>query len=202
MKPKPTEFLSAMTPSFHDLLIQTLPRLRAQAMALTRNRAAADDLVHDAVTNALAAKDSFQPGTNFGAWMQRILRNRFISDVRRRRETVDVDEAPLGALATQAAQGDRLVLKELGRGLDRLSADQRQALLLVVVHGHSYEEVAEIMGCAVGTAKSHVFRARNQLHAFLTGDSPQDAPRVKRVARAAPRTAAAVDSLGERASAS
>lgn len=184
---------SLTTANFHDLLIQTLPRLRAQALALTRNRAAADDLVQDAVTNALAAKNSFQAGTNFGAWMQRILRNRFISDIRRRRETVDMDDAPLGALATQATQGDRLVLKELGNGLDKLSSDQRQALLLVVGNGHSYEEVAEIMGCAVGTAKSHVFRARNLLHAFLTGAGPEDAPRVRRAPRAAaaPRAARA-----------
>ena len=64
---------------FHDRLLATLPSLRVHAVALTRNRAAADDLVHDAVVNALAARDRFTPGTNFGAWMHRILYNRFIT---------------------------------------------------------------------------------------------------------------------------
>jgi len=64
---------------FHTDLIAMLPQLRIQALALARNRAAADDLVQDAAMNALAAQDSFTPGTNFRAWMYRILRNRFIS---------------------------------------------------------------------------------------------------------------------------
>ena len=75
--------LSARTPLspaaakvFHSQLVTILPKLRVQALALTRNRAAADDLVQDAVCNALSAQDSFIPGTNFAAWMHRILRNR------------------------------------------------------------------------------------------------------------------------------
>ena len=73
-----------MPNEFHSQLIPLLPRLRVQALALTRNRAAAEDLVQDAVANALAAQDSFTPGTNFAAWMHRILRNRFISTLRKR----------------------------------------------------------------------------------------------------------------------
>ena len=82
------------TPAFHDQVIAILPKLRVQALALTRNRASAEDLVQDAVCNALSASNSFIPGTNFAAWMHRILRNRFISNLRKRRDTTDIDDVP------------------------------------------------------------------------------------------------------------
>ena len=160
-----------MNPSFHDQVISILPKLRIQALALTRNRSAAEDLVQDAVCNALSAHASFIPGTNFPAWMHRILRNRFISNLRKRRDTTDIDDVPQSTFATEAAHEDRLALKELGRAMTRLPADQREALLMVVVHGMSYEARAETTGCAVGTAKSRVFRARRQLEAWLLGET-------------------------------
>lgn len=155
---------------FHDQVIALMPKLRTQAMALTRNRAAAEDLVQDAICNALAAQASFSEGTNFAAWMHRILRNRFISNIRKRRETSDIDDAPQSALATEAGHEDKLALKELAKAMDHLPADQREALVMVVVHGMSYDELAEITGCAVGTAKSRVFRARRQLESWLLGE--------------------------------
>ncbi len=155
---------------FHKLLVTTLPRLRVQALALTRNRSDADDLVQAAVTSALAAKDSFMPGTNFGAWMFRILRNRFISDVRRKRETTDIDDVPSSAFARPGAQEDSLVMRELRGHLGKLPAEQRTALVMVTVQGLSYEEVAAAMDCAVGTAKCRVFRARQTLQRWLTGE--------------------------------
>lgn len=160
-----------MSTSFHDQVISILPKLRIQALALTRNRSAAEDLVQDAVCNALSAHASFIPGTNFPAWMHRILRNRFISNLRKRRDTTDIDDVPQSAFATEAAHEDRLALKELGRAMTRLPADQREALLMVVVHGMSYEALAQATGCAVGTAKSRVFRARRQLEAWLLGET-------------------------------
>ena len=160
-----------MAPTFHDQVISILPKLRVQALALTRNRSAAEDLVQDAVCNALSASNSFVPGTNFPAWMHRILRNRFISNLRKRRDTTDIDDVPQSVFATEAAHEDRLALKELGRAMTRLPADQRQALLMAVVHGMSYEALAASTGCAVGTAKSRVFRARRQLEAWLLGET-------------------------------
>ncbi len=155
---------------FHQALIALLPKLRVQALALTRNRAAAEDLVQDAVANALAAQNSFTPGTNFAAWMHRILRNRFISTLRKQRETTDIEDLPSSAFAVSGAHEDRLILKELGVALNRLPSDQREALFMVVLQGLSYEEVAEATGCAVGTAKSRVFRARRQLQTWLMGE--------------------------------
>ncbi len=162
-----------MGSDFHDQVIAILPKLRVQALALTRNRAGAEDLVQDAVCNALSAQDSFIPGTNFAAWMHRILRNRFISNLRKRRDTTDIDDVPSSTFASEAPHEDRLALKELGKAMNRLPADQREALVMVVVHGMSYEALAEATGCAVGTAKSRVFRARRQLEAWLMGEQPK-----------------------------
>ncbi|MBU8545671.1 MULTISPECIES: sigma-70 family RNA polymerase sigma factor [Roseomonadaceae] len=164
-----------MPNEFHGQVIALLPRLRVQALALTRNRAAADDLVQDAVANALAAQNSFTPGTNFPAWMHRILRNRFISTLRKQRETTDIEDVPASAFAVSATHEDRLILKELGNAVNRLPADQREALFMVVLQGMSYEDVAEATGCAVGTAKSRVFRARRQLQTWLTGEESAEA---------------------------
>jgi RNA polymerase sigma-70 factor, ECF subfamily len=155
---------------FHDLLLRTLPRLRSQAAALTQNRAAAEDVVHDAVVNALAARASFTPGTNFRAWMHRILYNRFVSIARKQRGTGRIDDLPQAALAVGGGQEDRLVWRELRAALARLPVEQRTALLMVALQGMPYEEVAEAMACTVGTAKSRVFRARRQLRAWLMAE--------------------------------
>ncbi|NHN87252.1 sigma-70 family RNA polymerase sigma factor [Acetobacter conturbans] len=163
-----------MADTFQSQVIGILPKLRVQALALTRNRAQAEDLVQDAVCNALGAQNSFIPGTNFAAWMHRILRNRFISDLRRRKVTMDIDDLPGDMLATKASHEDRLAVKDLAFALARLPSDQREALVLVVLQGMSYQELAEATGCAVGTAKSRVFRARRQLEAWMTGDLPAD----------------------------
>ncbi|GAL99020.1 sigma-70 family RNA polymerase sigma factor [Acetobacter tropicalis] len=176
-----------MTKSFHDQVIAILPKLRVQALALTRNRAAAEDLVQDAVCNALSAQDSFAPGTNFPAWMHRILRNRFISDLRKKRETTDIDDMPPSFLSTNAPHEDRIVLKDLDAALARLPDDQREALVLGVLEGMSYQELAEVAGCAVGTAKSRVFRARRQLEAWMIGEEHVGNDRLKAQAAALQR---------------
>ena len=163
------------TLDFHDQVIAILPKLRVQALALTRNRAAAEDLVQDAVCNALSAASSFIPGTNFPAWMHRILRNRFISNLRKRRDTTDIDDVPAAMFATEAPHEHRIALKELAHAMDRLPVDQREALVMVVIHGMSYEALAEATGCAVGTAKSRVFRARRQLETWLMGEGTEKA---------------------------
>lgn len=160
---------------FHDALVALLPKLRVQALALTRNRSEADNLVQAALANALAAEASFTPGTHLGAWVYRIMRNRFISDHRRRRETVEMDDAPPEAFARPGNQEDSIAVQELKREMARLPADQRTALVMVTIQGMSYEDVAAAMGCAVGTAKCRVFRARRTLEARLMGEGP--APR-------------------------
>ena len=157
--------------SFQEQLIAILPKLRIQALTLTRNATAADDLVQDALCNAIAAQESFITGTNFPAWMHRILHNRFISNLRKGRETSDIDDVPQAALATRAPQEDRLVLKELQTAMGQLPPEQREALMMVAIQGMSYDELADITRCAIGTGKSRVFRARRQLEVWLTGEN-------------------------------
>ena len=156
---------------FQDQLIAFLPKMRVWALALTRNRAAAEDLTQDVATKALVARDCFIPGTNFSAWVHRIMINHFISSVRNKREFTDMDTMP--DLPVPAAHEDRTALRELGWALNRLPADQREALFMIVLQEKSYEAAAEVTGCAIGTLKSRVHRARLQLRAYLTGEHQQ-----------------------------
>ena len=155
---------------FHDLIVLNLPSLRQQAMALTRNRTEADDLLQATIVSALAARESFTIGTNFRAWMHRILRNRFVSNIRRRRETVDLDDAPAALLVRSGGQLERLDILELRRCLLRLPANQRLILLMISLQGLSYEEASVQTGVSVGTLKCRVFRARAQLSAWMLGE--------------------------------
>jgi RNA polymerase sigma-70 factor (ECF subfamily) len=149
-------------------LLQYLPRLRAFAMSLGNPPDAADDLVQETVTRAWRHMGSFEPGTNMGAWLFTILRNEFYSGLRkRRREVQDVDGAMAGLLTSPPDQEDHLALQDVGNAISRLSDDYREALLLVGGSDVSYEEAAEICGCAIGTVKSRVHRARTKLALML-----------------------------------
>jgi RNA polymerase sigma-70 factor (ECF subfamily) len=157
-----------MTQQFHDQLISFMPEMRVWALALTRNRAAADDLTQDVAIKVLAAQDCFVLGTNFSAWVHRIMINHFISSVRSKREFTDLEN--MAEVAVAATHEDREALRELGWALSRLPADQRKALFMIVLQENSYEDAAEQTGCAIGTLKSRVHRARLQLRAYLMGD--------------------------------
>jgi RNA polymerase sigma-70 factor, ECF subfamily len=160
---------------FEAALVALLPRLRRQTWALTRERAAAEDLVQDAVAGALAARGRYvpDPAAGFAAWVHRILRNRFLDTRRRQRRTVDIDDVAESAVAIGAAHEERLVLGELRRALVRLPAAQREALMMVALEGMDYGAVAAATRSSVGTAKSRVFRARRRLRAELRGATPE-----------------------------
>lgn len=181
-------------PAFHELLMASLPSLRLHALALTRHRADAEDLLHSAVASALAAEASFELGTNFRAWMTRILRNRFFSNIRRHRETVDLEDAPASALGRSGGQEEGLAVQELHRCLARLPSDQRVVLLMITVQGLSYEEASVQLGAAIGTLKCRVFRARRQLRRMMMGEEetrrPAAAPVPARLPRMAKKIAA------------
>ena len=108
---------------FHEQLKAILPRLRIYALSLTRDRDAADDLVHDTVIKALTGRHSFQPGTNLAAWLFRIQRNEFISGLRRQRPTVPVDTAIAESLSHPAASGQRPGDARVRVGLRQACAD-------------------------------------------------------------------------------
>lgn len=162
--------------AFREVLVSALPKLKAYAMSLTRNGERADDLVQDTLLRAWAKRSSFQAGTNLAAWLFTIQRNRFHSEHRKRqREVEDADGVLAGQLTAIPDQLDRLHLQDLREALLRLSADQREAILLVGAEGLSYEEAAAVSDCPVGTIKSRVNRARTTL-ANLMGYTRSEYP--------------------------
>ena len=154
--------------AFKRELVQLIPHLRAFARTLCGDPAAADDLAQDAMMKAWDARASFQMGTNMKAWTFMILRNQFYSDKRRswRQSQLDQEAAERTLVAVDDPEAP-VALDELRQGLAMLPPEQREALILVGAGGFAYEEAAEICGCAVGTVKSRVSRARRALHAIL-----------------------------------
>jgi len=154
--------------AFKRELVQLIPHLRAFARTLCGDPTAADDLAQDAMLKAWDARASFQMGTNMKAWTFMILRNQFYSEKRRswRQSQLDQEAAERTLVAVDDPEAP-VALDELRQGLSMLPPEQREALILVGAGGFAYEEAAEICGCAVGTVKSRVSRARRALHAIL-----------------------------------
>jgi RNA polymerase sigma-70 factor, ECF subfamily len=147
-----------------DAMLAAVPSLRAFAISLARNTDRADDLVQETLVRAWAHRDSFEAGTNMSAWLFTILRNLFRSEYRkRRREVEDATGSYADGLVTAPAQNSHMEFEDFRTALDKIPQDQREALILVGASGFSYEEAAQICGCAVGTIKSRVNRARRQL---------------------------------------
>ena len=149
---------------FRDGLLVELPRLRAFARSMARNPDRADDLVQETLAKAWAHRSKFKEGTNLRAWLFTILRNTYYGEMRsRRREVADSDGQHAAQLASPPAQLHYLELQNVAQAFERLTAGQREALFLVGVSGLTYDEAARIGGCAVGTIKSRVSRARKAL---------------------------------------
>ena len=154
--------------AFKRELTDVIPHLRAFARGLCGRADMADDLVQEALLKAWAARERFEPGTSMRAWTFVILRNAYLTDMRRNRFRGEYDESVAERILTAPAdQEDPIHLADLHRALLTLPAERREALLLVGAGGFSYEEAAEICGCAVGTIKSRVGRARATLNSMI-----------------------------------
>jgi RNA polymerase sigma-70 factor (ECF subfamily) len=164
--------------SLRDDLVAAIPNMRAFAMSLCGNRDRADDLVQEALVKAWNHLDSFEVGTNLKAWLFTILRNAYFSELRKtKREVADSEGLIAARVAVPAEQHAHLELKDLGAALTALPPDQREALILVGAEGFSYEDAASISGCAVGTVKSRVNRARAKLNELMaTGRDEEQRP--------------------------
>lgn len=164
-----TENVQKLTPKqFKAQLTETIPHLRAFGRSLSGNPDTADDLVQDTLLKAWSARDNFIGGTSMKAWTFVILRNTYFSSTRRKKFTANYDETVAErVLSAPAPQQDPIHLSDLQRGLMELSEDQREAIILVGAGGYSYEEAAQISGCAVGTMKSRVSRARASLEGVI-----------------------------------
>lgn len=154
---------------FKAQLAQVIPHLRAFGRSLSGNRDLADDLVQETLLKAWAARQRFQAGTNMRAWTFIILRNLFLSQMRRSRFRGEWDDLVADRILAAPASQDRHVeLSDMQRALLHLPQPQREALILVGAGGFAYEEAAEICGVAVGTIKSRVARGRVALEALLS----------------------------------
>jgi RNA polymerase sigma-70 factor, ECF subfamily len=161
--------------SVRKAVLSAVPSLRAFAISLCGNVDRADDLVQETLLRALANIDSFQPGTNMSAWLFTILRNHFRSEYRKRRREVEDSEGHYAdTLKSQPEQLGQVEFREFREALGHLPADQRESLILVGASGFSYEEAANICGCAVGTIKSRVNRARTRLAELMSIDDAND----------------------------
>jgi RNA polymerase sigma-70 factor, ECF subfamily len=171
------------TPSFGDALIQAIPNLRAFAHSLSGDTQLSNDLVQETLLKAWTHKDSFVPDSNLKAWLFTILRNTYFTYYRKsQREELDEDHAAMNA-SVPPTQLTHLEFDDMQKALMRLSADHREALLLITAEGFSYEDAARVCGCAVGTMKSRVNRARSRLLEEMTGQpeagSPEDDDAIK-----------------------
>jgi RNA polymerase sigma-70 factor, ECF subfamily len=182
LKPLPSARRDDRPVAFEAEVLDHLDAMYGVALRMTKNDAAAEDLVQDTVVKAVRARDQYKAGTNLKAWLLRILTNTFINRHRRGGLERDVLEGPdagpladrwIGASTMRAMRDPEsdalapLVETEVRRALDELPDHFRAAILLSDVEGLSYKEVADVMDCPVGTVMSRLHRARKMLQASL-----------------------------------
>ena len=163
---------------FQELLNPELPSLFRTALRMTRNREDAEDLVQETVTKAFAAFDRFEEGTNFRAWIFRILTNTFINNyyrVRDRQKLPSLDEMeeesffqPMAeGISPEEAELNDLTKDDILQAIEALPVEFRTVVVLVLVEGFSYKEAAEILDIPIGTVMSRLWRGRRLLQKSL-----------------------------------
>jgi RNA polymerase sigma-70 factor (ECF subfamily) len=154
-----------------------IPRLRRFALALTRERDTADDLVQDCIARALAAWATRRgDDASLRPWLFAILHNRWRSRQQRdwtRPDRVALDDTNDAGPEVSGGQWEALEMRDLESALAKLSEEQRSVLLLVGVEGLSYEETARVQGVPIGTVMSRLARARDRLRSLMDGEPPQ-----------------------------
>lgn len=167
---------------FERELLPHLQPLLAVAQRLTRSRTEAEDLLQDTCVKAFRSRDQYRPGTNLRAWLFAILRNTFLNGYRRRvleRRVLDgpdaatlssgwLSAATLSALRDPAAGGlDPTFERPILEALDELPDEFRLVVMLADVEELSYREIAETLGCPIGTVMSRLHRGRRALRSRL-----------------------------------
>ena len=164
--------------SLKNEMLATIPSLRAFAFSLCGNGDRADDLVQETLMKAWINQASFTQGTSMSAWLFTILRNVFYSEYRKRRREVEDAEGSMAArLVSIPEQNGHMDLQDLRTALSKLPPEQREALILVGGSGFAYEEAAQICGCALGTLKSRVNRARTAIAGLMAIETAGDVGR-------------------------
>lgn len=163
---------------FEELAMPLFDSLYNLAHWLVRNKSDAEDLVQETYRKALVSFTSFQTGTNFRAWMFRILRNTFLSSCARleRRMTLSVGSEPeVRELAVESETPEAILIErcnreQVQRAIDELPTHFREALVLCEVEELSYKEIAEILSIPIGTVMSRLLRARRAVRTSLGGN--------------------------------
>jgi RNA polymerase sigma-70 factor, ECF subfamily len=154
--------------TFAERLVAQIPYLRAFAISLCGSYSVADDLVQETLVKAWSHADSFQPGTNFRAWLVTILRNTYFSQYRKRaREVQDSENIHAEQIPVKGGQESSVAMRDVQKALDKLAPEHREILLMIGVTELSYEEAAQVCDIAVGTVKSRLNRARAKLAEHL-----------------------------------
>jgi RNA polymerase sigma-70 factor (ECF subfamily) len=153
-------------------IVSEISSLRKFALRLTKNGSDAEDLVQATVMRALEKSDYFQDGTNLFSWSSKIMFNLFVSQYRHKNKfETQYDSTPyLEQIVTGPSQESCTDLAIVRESMERLSREHREILIRVCVQGMSYEEVAELLHVPVGTVRSRLSRARQQLQDLLTPD--------------------------------
>jgi len=176
---------------FRGLLIAALPHMRAYARSLTGSADQADDLVQDTAIRLMTAHEQYRQGTNFRAWAIAALRNRFI-DLRRRARFHggSIEDIDTSLFAQPPSQDTIVYFEQTAREFWRLSPAHREIITMIGINGMSYEQVAKVLDCPIGTVRSRLARARAELQSAIDG---KDATRTAKAAKAARKAEAAAD---------
>lgn len=151
--------------------LELMPALKAFAFSLTRDQASAEDLCQETMLKVIRNLGRFTPGTCLKSWMFTIMRNTYRNDMKRKwREKNDNYDALIAIQQAPGQQEDSITLHETADALDRLSSEHREVIVLIGALGVSYEDAADIAGCAVGTIKSRLWRARQHLEVLMAGE--------------------------------
>jgi RNA polymerase sigma factor (sigma-70 family) len=170
-----TMSFAATSATFEQLALPLLPSLYSHAFWLSRNHAEAEDLVQETISKALRAFDSFQAGTNFKAWIFRILRNTFLTSRTgiAASRTVFLEDHPdlLDTTDASPTPEDHLIRLDnqaaVNEALDRLQPPLREVLLLCDVEELKYKDIALVLDVPIGTVMSRISRARRMLYQLL-----------------------------------
>jgi RNA polymerase sigma-70 factor (ECF subfamily) len=158
--------------SFEELAVPLLDQLYNFAHWLTQDRTEAEDLVQETFAKALRGFSSFRAGTNFRAWIYRILRNSFLSSRTGLKTMVMLDEEGADELPAENASPETALIEQANReavqkALEELPVQFREILLLCEVEEMSYQEISETLAIPMGTVMSRLFRARKALRGAL-----------------------------------
>ena len=165
------------------LITREIPRLRRYALALARDRDAADDLVQETLERAIRKSHLWTRQGSVRGWLYRMLYRVFLNQAtRRRRRPSEVTLDHAEEIGEAARQEDRMMCRDIALAMQRLPVEQRAAIALTAIEGLSYDEAAAVMEIPIGTLRSRISRGRDALHAMVLVD---DAPPVRTARRSA-----------------